>query len=132
MSVSEQAKTILGILTRHAIEDCGPLTYADLARETGIAHCALRAPMNYLCAGLEKFQAASRERIPPLQALIVNNKTGVPGAGAWQHIGTPYVANGEAKHLTTEEQRSVIVQIHMDIASYPDWETVGQALMRIL
>jgi hypothetical protein len=132
MNVSGQAKQILGILVRHAGENCGPLTYADLARETGIAHCALRVPMNRLITALECHATDSRKRVPPLQALIVNSKTGVPGSGAWRHIGRPYVGDKNPEDLTDKEKRSVIEQIHKDIAHYRDWQTVEQVVMKLL
>lgn len=132
MRVREQAKQILGILVRHAGGAGGPLTYGDLTRETGIAHCALRAPMNRLITALERCAADSRKRIPPLQVLVVNGRTGVPGSGAWVHVGRPYVGDSGSETFTDGEKRNVVARIHKDIAHYRDWQTVGQVVMKLL
>lgn len=131
-SVRAQAKQILAILRRHAERSDVRLTYADLARQTGIANCALRAPMEHLSKTLRVYATASEKQIPPLQVLVVNSKTGVPGAGAWLHIGEPYVRSTGSQALTSEQQRSVIARIHEDIGRFQEWEAVERELMQLL
>ena len=131
-SLSDQARSILRILVEEAVRPHGLLTYGELARRTGIANCALRVPMNHLSETLNEYAATRRKRIPPIQVMIVNGKTGVPGSGASRHIGEPYLKGASYEDLTLTEQKTLVSKIRVDIARYPDWQSNELELTSLL
>jgi hypothetical protein len=127
-SLSEQARRILRVLLEQARQPDAKVTYGELARRTGIANCALRVPMDHLSDTLEDYGTTAGKHIPPIQVMIVNSKTGVPGPGASRHIKEPYLNGVSYQDLTIGEQKSLIAEIRGEIARYPGWEKVEQEL----
>src|SRR4051794_35751946 len=76
-----KAREALPILVRQA-EACRPITYGDLAEEIGMPNPRnLNLPLGSIGQTLENLSKRWREKIPPLQCLVVNKNTGLPGEG---------------------------------------------------
>jgi hypothetical protein len=132
VSVGEQARSILRILIAEAGQADRWITYGELARRTGIANCAFRVPMDHLSETLNEYAATRRKRIPPIQVMIVNGKTGVPGPGAARHIGKPYLQGTSYDKLGVAEQNSIASRIRSDITAYSGWKTIERDLGLLL
>jgi hypothetical protein len=85
-----RARAAWPILVRQARTNGRPLTYRNLSAQIGVHW---RAAAWYL-SEIQDYCRASGW--PPLQALAVNAKTGVPGGG---YIGSPTTEKGYAKAL---------------------------------
>lgn len=128
LPVNDQAREILRILIDEAAVPHKWITYGELSCRTGIANCALRAPMDRLSAAISEYAKRTEKPVPPIQVMIVNSKTGVPGPGASRHIGEPYLRGVSYDKLTLVEQKSVVDRIRHDIASYSSWRTLERGL----
>lgn len=129
LTVNEQAKDILRLLIEEAPAPHRWITYGELSRRTGIANCALRVPMDRLSATISKYAASTETPVPPIQIMVVNSKTGVPGPGASRHIGEPYLRGVPYDKLTLAEQKRVVDRIRHDIASYSGWKSIERGLV---
>jgi hypothetical protein len=94
--------------------------YADLAGELEMPN---PRNLNYVlgCIGqtLLTLGEQRNQEIPPIQCLVVNQDTGLPGEGVgW------FIDQSDFKQLTTKQKRSVIdFQLHR-IFSFNDWHSV--------
>ena len=88
--------------------------------------------MDHLSETLKDYGTTAGKHIPPIQVMIVNSKTGVPGLGASRHIGEPYLNGVSYQDLTVTEQKGLITQIRSEIARYPGWEKIERELMSLL
>ena len=109
-----------------------PIVYSDLAAE-------LKMPnprnLNYVLGCIGKtLQELSKEldlSIPPIQCLVVNKNTGLPGDGIWWFLekdSLSGVTNGEYESLSLNEKRN-IVGIELDkICNFIYWPKVLERL----
>lgn len=115
----QRARRALPILVRQAVAGQS-LYYADLAGELEMPN---PRNLNYVlgCIGqtLLTLGEQRNQEIPPIQCLVVNQDTGLPGEGVgW------FIDKSDFKHLTTKQKRSVIdFQLHR-IFSFNDWYSV--------
>ena len=109
------ARTILPILVRQAMAR-QKITYGTLGEEIGVHHRALRYALD--CIGNTVLELGKwwSEEIPPIQALVVNKETGLPGTGA--HFLRERVVN----------PRKIVEEKLGEIFSYPKWLDVLEAL----
>lgn len=131
-SLSEQSRSILRILVEEARMPDALVTYGELARRTGIANCALRVPMDHLSETLHDYAESRKVPLPPIQTMIVNSKTGVPGPGASRHIGAPYLKGSSYDKLPLRDQKALIAKIRSDIARFPEWDRIERELAPLL
>jgi hypothetical protein len=78
----ERARKAWPILAETALHKGKPLTYGQLCKKLGLHHRSAR----WFLGELQTY--CKKEGLPPLQALVVNKKTGLPGAG--------YIASGRS------------------------------------
>lgn len=71
-----RARRAWPLLVRRAQRKLAPLTYGELCTRLGLHHRAAA----WMLALIQDW--CSRERLPPLQALVVNSRTRLPGSGA--------------------------------------------------
>ena len=109
------ARTILPILVRQA-RARQKITYGTLGEEIGVHHRALRYALD--CIGNTVLELGKRwsEEIPPIQALVVNKETGLPGKGA--HFLRERVVNPQ----------QIVEEKLEEIFNYPKWLEVLEAL----
>lgn len=97
-----------------------PITYGDAAAELGLHHRTIHPTAGVIGYTLKLVGQARdwrRRQPPPLQALLVNDITRVPGGGVDGFMSAAYQA---AK--TTEKKRAVLKAVYADIKAYPHWD----------
>ena len=119
----KRAREALPILVRQAI--CGEtIHYSQLASELNIPNAR---NLNYVlgCIGntLQEESEAHGVELPPIQCLVVNKETGLPGEGVGQ-----FISNVDFRALN-KKQRHVLVQSQLaKIYAFPDWLKVLEVL----
>lgn len=114
----KRARVILPILVRQAMAR-QKIPYGKLGEEICVHHRALRYALD--CIGNTVLELGKRwsEEIPPIQALVVNKETGLPGKGV--DFLREIVVNPRQKEAIVEEKLGKIF-------SYPKWLDVLKAL----
>lgn len=119
-----RARAALPLLVRQACAGV-PIFYSDLAKELGMSN---PRNLNYVlgCVGqtLENLSKAWKCKVPPIQCLVVNKGTGLPGEG----IGWFVSKKENFSKLTLRQKRAVVDTELQRIFSYPKWEAVLNAL----
>ncbi len=70
---------------------------------------------------LEETEEEWKEVIPPINALVINEATGLPGKGVDYFLRTYLGHIKHRKRLTKDQRKSVIEEIHKDIFNYTGW-----------
>lgn len=113
----ERARAALPLLVRQA-EAATPIFYSSLARELGMPN---PRNLNYVlgCVGqtLEHLQRVKNESIPPIQCLVVNMATGLPGEG----IGWFVVKKEDFSRLPLKRRREVVQAELQRVYAYSKW-----------
>ena len=113
----ERARRALPLLVRQA-QAYAKIYYSDLAAELGMAN---PRNLNYVLGSIgETLQALSAqwgENVPPLQCLVINKNTGLPGEGvAW------FVTEmGDFGSLSRKQQREIVNAQLLKVFTYPNW-----------
>jgi hypothetical protein len=120
----QRARLALPLLVRqaHAISR---IFYSNLAAELGMPN---PRNLNYVlgCVG-NVMKTLSKEwgsDIPPIQCIVVNKQTGLPGEG----IGWFITNKNEFRKLPLKQQRLLVEAKLQEIFSYPKWPLVLQEL----
>lgn len=123
---AQRARRALPILVRQARAE-QPITYEDLSRELGMKHHRpVRIAAGYIGYTLEAIGNARgwRDRVPPpLQSIVVNKETGLPGIGV-----DPFMNAAYRQSHTIRQKKAAIKGVHSKIYSYPHWEEILQLL----
>jgi hypothetical protein len=126
----QRARIALPLLVRQA-EAGMTLTYSDFALELEMPN---PRNLNYVlgCVGetLKSLSEEWKEHVPPIQCLVVNKHTGLPGEGVgW------FLADREAflpfenyKNLSQRQQRDLVHGQLQKVFIYSRWRNVLQAL----
>ena len=99
-----------------------PITYGDAAAELGLHHRTIHPTagvIGYTLKLVAQARGWKRRPPPPLQSLIVNDITRVPGGGVDGFMSTAYQAAE-----TTEKKRAVLKAVYAHIKAYPHWDEV--------
>ncbi|PPD46263.1 MAG: hypothetical protein CTY15_01540 [Methylocystis sp.] len=121
---NQRARVALPLLVRQA-EAGKPITYSDLAEELGMPNPRnLNYPLGSIGSTLESLSALWAEKIPPIQCLVFNKNTGLPGEG----INFFLREWGDFKSLPRRRQKEVVAGAHALIYAYPRWEAVLEVL----
>ena len=105
------ARTVLPILVRQAMAS-QKISYGDLGKELGQHHRVLRHPLGCIGDTLLELSELWQEDVPPIQGLVVNQSTGMPG-------GSVNFLYGQK---IDPRQKEIIVQEKLgEIFSYPKW-----------
>jgi hypothetical protein len=71
---------------------------------------------------LQETETEWQKPIPPINALVVNEATGLPGKGVDSFLKA-YLRQTETKtKLTPTQRESIVEEIHKDIYNYSDWD----------
>ncbi|MDE0681511.1 MAG: hypothetical protein OXI63_01230 [Candidatus Poribacteria bacterium] len=107
----KRARVTLPILVRQAMAS-QRITYGNLGKELGLHHRALRYPLGCIGDTLLELSKRWQEDVPPIQGLVVNQSTGMPG-------GSVNFLYGQK---IDSRQKEIIVQEKLGkIFSYPKW-----------
>ncbi|HCE4658540.1 TPA: hypothetical protein NGT07_004438 [Vibrio parahaemolyticus] len=112
----QRARKALPFLVRQAIVG-ETIFYSDLAEELEMPNAR---NLNYVlgCIGttLEELAEETEEEIPPIQCLVVNKATELPGEG----IGL-FISDKDFKKLSKKQKKKIVDSQLTKIYSYPDW-----------
>jgi len=127
----ERARSALPLLVRQA-EAKKPILYSDLALELGMPNPRnLNYPLGSIGKTLELLSEAWGEDVPPIQCLVINKNTGLPGEGiAWfLHKGSVSgIFPDDFGKLPKKKQREIVEAELQKVFYYPRWREVLAAL----
>ena len=119
-----RARAVLPILVRQA-EAGTPIFYSTLAEEIGIPN---PRNLNYVLGSigttLENLSKAWKNKVPPIQCLVVNKNTGLPGEG----IGWFLIKKKEFSSLNRRQQRAIVEAELQHVFSFRRWREVLSVL----
>ncbi|MBA5204532.1 hypothetical protein H2Y57_12685 [Pectobacterium aroidearum] len=119
-----RARMALPLLVRQA-EACSPIVYSDLAEELGMTN---PRNLNYILGSigqsLELLSKAWKVKVPPIQCLVVNKNTRLPGEG----IGWFLIKKEDFSRLPIWRKRKIVETELQHIFSYPRWREVLKVL----
>jgi len=118
-----RARAALPLLVRQAQAGV-PVFYSDLAEELGMPN---PRNLNYVLGSignsLERLSKAWKTKVPPIQCVVVNKSTGLPGEG----IGWFLVKKEDFASLPLRKRRAIVEAELHHIFSYPRWDEVLKA-----
>jgi len=119
----ERARRALPLLVRQA-QASAKIYYSDLADELGMVNPRnLNFVLGSVGQALQRLSSEWGEQVPPLQCLVVNKATGLPGEGVgWFIKGLENYAS-----LSRKQQRDIVKAELLKISSYPKWQEVLSA-----
>ncbi len=104
------AKKLLPLLVSYA-EACRPVTYGELSQEAirrGWSHYVMPIAYRYAAGAIgyaiEETEEEWDEPIPPLNALVINENTGLPGKGVDYFLKTYLRQTGSNKRITPQQR----------------------------
>lgn len=116
----KRARAALPLLVRQA-EAGVPVFYSNLAEELGMPN---PRNLNYVLASigqsLVRLTDEWEEKVPPIQCLVINKNTGLPGEG----IGRFLVKEGDFSALLLSQKRAIVRCELQHIYSYLRWKEV--------
>lgn len=120
----QRARAALPLLVRQARAGT-PITYGDLAAELGMPNARnLNHVLGSIGKSLELLSKAWKEKVPPIQCLVVNGATGLPGEG----IGWFLVKKEDYKSLPRRKKRAIVEAELQHIFAYQYWSDVLDSL----
>ena len=120
-----QAQVALPILIQYAGHK-KTLTYGELASKVEGAHPrSLKWALGCIGASLLAVGREWGERIPPLQALVVNQDMGVPGGGFAEFLG---IRPDDYRNMDEEKRSALIAETHNAIYKYRKWRRVEKTI----
>lgn len=119
----QRARAALPLLVRQA-EAARSIEYNELATELGMPNPRnLNYVLGAIGKSLRELSEQWRSEIPPIQCVVINKNTGLPGQGVGWFMDLPEAF----KSLSKSRQREVIDAKLEDIFSYQRWPDVLQA-----
>jgi len=119
-----RAREALPLLVRQA-EAGMPISYARLAEELGMPN---PRNLNYVLGSvgqtLQELSKTWRSKIPPIQCLVINQRTGIPGEG----VGWFIVKKKDFGLLSPHEKHTILQAELHHVLRYPRWREVLQSL----
>lgn len=120
----ERARTALPLLVRQAAA-AKPIFYSALAEELGMPN---PRNLNYVLGSIGQAMVGLskkwKTKVPPIQCLVVNKATGLPGEG----IGWFLIAKEDFGKLPLRRRREIVQAELQHIYAYPHWDEVLQEL----
>ena len=121
----ERARAALPLLVRQA-KAGKPITYGSLAKELGMLNARnLNHPLGSIGTSLQQLGKEWKQRIPKIQALVVNKNTRLPGPG----IGG-FLDDSKTDFLGRDpkQQREMVKREQNAVYDYRRWDDVLRAL----
>src|SRR5262249_50730841 len=119
----ERARLAFPLLVRQA-EAGQTILYSDLAQELDMPNPRnLNYPLGSIGQTLERLSQVWGQSIPPLQCVVVNKSTGLPGEG----IGW-FIRQEDFRLLSRAQQREIVRGQLARVFAYPRWREVLDAL----
>jgi hypothetical protein len=109
------------------------ITYGHLDQEIvnrGLGHHVMAVQYGYPAGAIGSALIETEEEwggpIPPLNALVVNARDGLPGKGVNFYLERYYEPDKTVDKMSADEKRAVIEEIHEDIFAYEHWDDILQ------
>ncbi|MDD2853661.1 MAG: hypothetical protein PHY09_17385 [Desulfuromonadaceae bacterium] len=116
----ERARAAFPLLVRQAQAGV-PIYYSDLAEELAMPNARnLNYVLGSIGQSLELLSKEWKEKVPPIQCLVVNKSTGLPGEG----IGWFLVKKEDFAALPLRQKRAIVEAELQHVFSYPRWGKV--------
>lgn len=116
----QRARAALPLLVRQAYAG-SPIFYSSLAEELGMPNPRnLNFVLGSVGKSMNELTAKWGEEVPPIQCLVVNKETGIPGEG----IGWFLADKAEFKKLPLRRQREIVAIELQKIYGYRHWDKV--------
>jgi len=113
------AKKVFPFLVRQAIANGQAITYSALAEEVGKHHRNMAKVLGTIGEAINLLNTEIKNaKIPPIQGLVVNKKTQLPGKGFDGWYGSLNLNND---HFTPREKHGILKE---KISTYPKWDWV--------
>lgn len=120
----ERAREALPLLVRQA-QAGEPIRYSDLAEELGMPNPRnLNYVLGSIGKSMELLSKAWKEKVPPIQCLVINKATGLPGEG----IGWFLVKEEVFSELPLKQKRAIVDAELQHVYAYRKWLEVLKAL----
>lgn len=121
----KRARTTLPYLVRQA-KAGQTIFYSDLAEEIDIPNPRnLNFILGSIGKALLKLGKRTKTDIPPIQCLVVNKNTGLPGEGIGWFIS---ISKTDFKKLSKSQKRQTVNRVLTNIYSFQQWDWVLQQL----
>jgi hypothetical protein len=121
------ARRILPLLVAYA-ETYDDITYGQLEKETrrrGWSHKVMgltfRTPAGKIGDALQETELKWKTTIPPINALIVNQVTRLPGHGINYYLKHYLNRKRKPQSLTKNQRSSIVDEVHKDIFNFRRW-----------
>lgn len=120
----QRARNALPLLVRQA-EAGESITYSDLAEELGMPNPRnLDYVLGSIGRTMERLSKAWKQKVPPIQCLVKNKNTGLPGEG----IGWFLIKKEDFSKLPMRRRRAIVNAELQHVYSFPRWRDVLEAL----
>jgi len=120
----ERARRALPVLVRQA-KAGEKIFYENLAEELGMPNPRnLNFPLGSIGRTLQGLGKLWKEKIPPIQCLVVNKGTGLPGEGISGFISD----KSEFRKLSTRQKNALVGGVLAKVFGYGKWDSVLEAL----
>ncbi len=120
----ERARAALPLLVRQA-QAATPICYSALAHELRIPNPRnLNYVLGSIGLAMEQLSKQWNEKVPPIQCLVVNKTTGLPGEG----IGWFLVKKEEYAKLPLRRKREIVQAELQHVYAYQHWDAVLKKL----
>ena len=107
------------------------ITYGRLDEEIvnrGLGHHVMpiqyKGPAGAIGSALIETEEEWGDPIPPLNALVVNAKKGLPGKGVNCYLERYYNPDQSVDEMSEDQKRAVVEEIHEDIFAYEHWDEI--------
>lgn len=119
-----RARAALPLLVRQAHAGV-PVFYSDLAQELGMPNPRnLNYVLGSIGQSLERLSKIWKVKVPPLQCLVINKQTGLPGEG----IGWFLMKKEDFSALPLRQKRVIVEAELAHVFSFSRWDEVLKAL----
>lgn len=116
----KRARQALPLLVRQAKAE-QPITYGDLAEELGIYNPrTLNYPLGTIGNALLALSSDWGVEVPPIQALVKNKSTGLPGSG----VGYAAPDAKEFREASTKRRREIVNLMLSKVYGFTRWDDV--------
>ena len=104
----------------------GQLDSAVVSRNWGHHVMAVQYgyPAGAIGSALIEIEKSWERPIPPLNAIIVNAQTGMPGKGVGYFLERYCSAKKKLYEMSASEKKAIIDEVHSDIFSFQEWDRV--------
>ena len=121
----QRARRLLPLLIKLAqAHKAKPITYGELGAKFGVHHRTFAYPLGSIGVTLNQLGEKWGQRVPPIQAIVVNKHQGIPGCGFSDFSRDPL----PWENMSLTEKRELTTEVQNEIFKYRHWDKVAEAL----